>query len=99
MAKADGLPPAGLRWIQRCLVQDRDRLCCREDVAIPGSCQGSAPGAAQTEGGAAMAATSCERPAPAGKRWVYTKTIRLKSGRVLHAESYGLRCFAFLVNA
>ncbi len=46
-----------------------------------------------------MAATSCTRPAPAGMRWVFSKTIRLKNGRVLHAAHYGLAAFAFLVKA
>jgi hypothetical protein len=35
-------------------------------------------------------------PSP-GDGWhlVFTKTIRLRNGRVLYAEHYGLKCFAF----
>lgn len=27
--------------------------------------------------------------------WIYTKTIRLRNGRVIHASSYGLKVFRF----
>ena len=34
---------------------------------------------------------------PPGSGWslVHTKTIRLRNGRVLRAEDYGLKCFTF----
>lgn len=39
-----------------------------------------------------------ECPGP-GYELVFTRTIRLKNGRVLHAESYGLKCFCFWAKA
>ncbi len=39
-------------------------------------------------------------PSPGdGWRLIFTKTIRLKNGRVLKAEDYGLRCFCFWAKA
>lgn len=37
-----------------------------------------------------------ERPS-ANHRLVFSRVIRLKNGRVLIAEHYGLKCFAFWV--
>jgi len=38
------------------------------------------------------------KPSPGpGYRLVFTRRIRLKNGRILRAESYGLKAFAFWV--
>ena len=33
----------------------------------------------------------------AGEDWIFTKTIRLKSGKVLYAYQYGLKAFRIRV--
>jgi hypothetical protein len=40
---------------------------------------------------------SIGNPLPPGDGYhlVHTRTIRLRSGRVLRAQTYGLRCFTF----
>lgn len=35
------------------------------------------------------------RPQKPGERLVFTKTIRLKNGRILYAQDYGLSAFSF----
>lgn len=35
-----------------------------------------------------------DKPGP-GYQLVHTKTIRLRDGRILRAENYGIKCFTF----
>lgn len=35
--------------------------------------------------------------APPGYRWIFTPTIRHKSGKILRASDYGRKAWAFLV--
>lgn len=36
-------------------------------------------------------------PAPKGYRWIFCKSYRHRSGKVLYAENYGKEAFRFLV--
>jgi hypothetical protein len=37
------------------------------------------------------------KPSPQHTRLIYTRTVRLRNGKVLHAEDYGKRAFVFWV--
>ena len=37
--------------------------------------------------------------APPGKKWIYVRSIRHKSGKRLYASNYGLKAFRILVDA
>jgi hypothetical protein len=46
-----------------------------------------------------MGSPGFRKPAPPGKRWVFTRTIRTRTGKILDARAYGRECWCFLVDA